>query len=178
MTAIEAAKAIQEILQTQEDGVLGSGSLAAFMHLAHLPADAQWPPTALDAGGVHDVTASTFADPGDVSAFRACKARGNSDMTCFGMGDNGVGKWGDDCTAGSGPACALPPEAWSQFGSGARNKQVVVTAKGRTVTCFLRDTMPHLANIHNGCGIDLNPDACAALGITPPNTVAATWAWA
>jgi hypothetical protein len=177
MTADVARKGIQTILQTQEDGVIGPATLAALTHLSGLAAESAWPAVATDAAGAHAVTASTFADPADVAAFRACKAAGGTDSYCFGKGDNGIGKWGDDTSEGSGPACALPPEDWAQFGDAARNKPVMVTAQGKEVTCFLRDTMPHVANIHNGCGIDLNPDACAALGITPPATVPVTWAW-
>ncbi len=177
-TADTARKGIQAILQTQEDGVIGPATLAALTHLASLPADSPWPAVATDPVGAHAVQASTFADPADVAAFRACQAAGGTDSYCFGKGDNGIGKWGDVTSQGSGPACALPPEDWAQFGAAARNKPVLVTANGRTVTCYLRDTMPHRANIHNGCELDLNPDACASLSITPPDTVSATWAWA
>lgn len=122
--------------------------------------------------------ASSFADPADVIAFRKCKAQGHSDQHCFALGDNGIGKWGDDCSSGSGPACALPPEDWQQFGGAAHNKKVIVTGNGRTVTCFLRDTMPHRANIHNGAVIDLSPDTVEALGWKPPLMAHVTWQWA
>ncbi|HEY2857114.1 MAG TPA: hypothetical protein VGJ21_01695 [Terracidiphilus sp.] len=196
MTALDTRKAIQTLLQVAEDGVIGPRTLNALTLLSGLNESSPWPPGHLAAEtdpGVHVVKATSFADPADVAAFRRCKAGGGSDAFCFGRGDNGVGKWGDDCTAGSGPACALPPEDWMAFGAAARNKKVLVKRAGNReqgtiatgaetaplqVTCFLRDTMPHKANITNGAGIDLNPDACAALGVTPPVMTQVTWEWA
>jgi hypothetical protein len=127
--------------------------------------------------GVHHVRASSFADPADVAAFRRCKAAGGSDQECFKVGDNGIGKWEDDCTAPK-PMCALPPEDWEEFGNAARGKKVIVTANGTTVICELRDTMPHRRNIKTGAGIDLNPGAVAKLGLRPPIMIPATWMWA
>lgn len=127
---------------------------------------------------VHSVTASSFADPADVRAFRHCKGEGHSDQFCFRVGDNGIGCWGDDCTADK-PMCALPPEDWQEFGhEGARGKKVLVKAGGREVVCELRDTMPHKANIKNGAGIDLNEAAVKALGHSPPILLRCTWEWA
>lgn len=129
----------------------------------------------------HHVTASSFADPADVARFRRCKAAGNSDKQCFKVGDNGIGYWGDDTTEGSGCACALPPEdiieRWGTMAAG-RRQPVSVTANGSTIRCLLKDTMPHRANIKNGAGIDLNPDAVKALGFTPPIMIPAIWSWA
>lgn len=125
---------------------------------------------------VHRVIASSFADPADVAAFRKCKAAGKTDMQCFAVGDNGIGKWGDDTTADR-PMCALPPDDWKPL-TQPRGARVLVTVNGRQVVCELRDTMPWKKNIKNGCGIDLNPAACRALGLRPPIKVAATWQWA
>lgn len=125
----------------------------------------------------HRVKASSFADPADVAAYRRCKAQGNSDEACFKVGDNGIGKWGDD-TAAIIPMCALPPEDWSHLGAAARGAKVLVTANGKSVVCELRDTMPHRANITNGAGIDLNPAAVNALGYSPPIMIDAVWRWA
>jgi hypothetical protein len=170
---------VQEVLKVDPDGIMGPKSMQALGLVCTTPDDAPWPAAAQDAGSeVHSVIASSFADPADVRAFRECKANGGTDSFCFGKGDNGIGKWGDDCSAGSGLACALPPEYWQQFGDEARGKEVVITANGRTVTAKLLDTMPHLANIHNGAGIDLSPDTVEALGLTPPIMVPATWRWA
>lgn len=129
----------------------------------------------------HHVKASSFADPADVAAFRRCKRKGNSDKQCFKVGDNGIGYWGDATTEGSGASCALPPEdiieRWSSLAAG-HLKPVFVSANGSTTTCLLKDTMPHRANIQNGAGIDLNPDALKSLGLKPPIMVPAVWRWA
>jgi len=127
-----------------------------------------------------NVKASSFADPADVSAFRRCKAQGHDDQYCFKVGDNGIGFCGDDCTTDV-PMCALPVEVWmDKWGSkgDARLKPVNVTINGITVKCLMGDTMPHLANIGNGAGIDLSPAAVAAFGLTPPIMVDAFWDWA
>jgi hypothetical protein len=128
---------------------------------------------------LHQVMASSFADPADVAAFNKCKAQGNSDQFCFKVGDNGIGFMGDDCTT-STPMCALPFEDWmEQWGSkkDARLKPVVVTANGHTIVCLLGDTMPMRANIRNGAGIDLSPAAVKAIGLSPPIMIPATWSW-
>lgn len=161
MTKIES---IQKILDVTPDGIWGSKTQAAL--------DAVLAPPA----GERRVKASSFADPADISAFRRCKAAGKSDQECFKVGDNGLGKWGDDTTEGSGPSCALPPDDWQHLPT-PRRARVLVKANGRSVVCELRDTMPKKANIKNGAGIDLNPDACAALGLRPPIMADATWQW-
>lgn len=132
------------------------------------------------AGEKHRVKASSFADPVDVEAFQKCKANGGTDQHCFKVGDNGIGFMGDDCTT-STPMCALPPEVWlKKWGSksAARLKPVNVTISGRTVKCLMGDTMPHLANITNGAGIDLSPAAVEAFGLKPPLMIDAEWSWA
>ena len=121
----------------------------------------------------HEVMASSFADPADVAAYRKCKRQGKSDAQCRKVGDNGVGCWGDDTTANV-PMCALPPEDWKPLKK-PRGAKVRVTVGKRSVVCELRDTMPKKENITNGAGIDLNPAACAALGLTPPVMVRAVW---
>ena len=124
------------------------------------------------------VTASSFADPADVRAFRRCKDRGGSDQDCFKVGDNGIGCWGDDVSEGTGPACALPPDdmiaTWGSIDD-AKHKQINVQANGNSVVCVVKDRMPWKRHIKNGAGIDLNPDAVAALGLTPPIMVDAEW---
>lgn len=125
---------------------------------------------------IHQVMASSFADPSDIAAFKKCKAEGKSDQECFSRGDNGIGKWGDS-TTGTTPMCALPPEDWKPLGDKARGTKVKVTANNRIVICELRDTMPAKKNIKNNAGIDLNPAAVAALGLKPPIMIPATWEW-
>lgn len=123
---------------------------------------------------VHVVKASSFADPADVRAFRKAKAAGKTDQEAFRVGDNGVGLWGDDCSEGSGPACALPPDFWHTF-LHPRGTKILVHGNGRSVVCQLKDTMPQLKHITNGAGIDLNPDAVAALGEKPPLMMPVSW---
>ena len=157
---------IQTILGVKADDQWGPKSQAALDALTQPQRDA----------GLHKVKASSFADPADVRAFRRCKAQGKSDQECFKVGDNGIGKWGDDTTADV-PMVALPPEDWKPLGMKARGAKVRVAANGREVICELRDTMPARKNIKNGAGIDMNPAACAALGLKPPVMISATWEW-
>lgn len=148
------------------DADFGPRTYAALQRL-DLALDSEW----------HRVKATSFADPADVAAFRRCINAGNSERECFRVGDNGIGLWGDDTTADR-PMCALPREDWEErWGDNARGKIVRVERDGRTVDCELRDTMPRRANIHNGAGIDLNPAACAALGLRPPLFATVSWAW-
>jgi len=124
--------------------------------------------------------ASSFADPADIARFRACKAKGGTDQQCFRVGDNGIGKWGDDTTANR-PMCALPPEDWkaraAATGREPRGMLVKVTAAGKSIVCELRDTMPRKANIKNGAGIDLNHAAVRAIGRRPPILIDCEWEW-
>lgn len=179
-TALDARKQVQRILLVDDDGIIGPKTIAALNRLVGVPDNIPW--TQIDAvdNGVHHVKASSFADPADVEAFRKCKAQGNSDEFCFSKGDNGVGKWGDDCTEGSGPKCALPPEDWlPKYGDpGARHAKVIVTIGNVSIVCLMDDTMPHKANIKNGAGIDLNADACKLLGVKIPLMTDASWVWA
>lgn len=181
MTALDARKQIQTILHVGADGTIGKLTLQALNHLCDLPPDSPWPlPADTAPDEIHSVLASDFADPSDVRRFKACKAEGKSDQECFKVGDNALGFGVYDTSQGSGPCCALPVEDWMakwKSERGAVKKKVKVSANGNTVICELRDTMPHRANIQNGCGIDLNPDACAVLGLALPIKVAATWQW-
>ena len=128
------------------------------------------------------VTASSFADPADVKAYKDAIAAGKSEQEALALGDNGLGCWGDDTTADDKPMCALPPEDWeAKWGSGtaARGKEVQVTYKGTTVTGELRDTMPHKTDITNGAGIDLNPGFAKAFGVKQPFMLSdVEWEWA
>lgn len=124
----------------------------------------------------HRVKASSFADPADIRAFKRCKSQGKSDQECFKVGDNGIGKWGDDTTVNK-PMCALPPDDWENLPK-PRGAKVEVNYGSTTIVCELRDTMPRKKNIKNGAGIDLNPAACSSLGLTPPIMISAAWRWA
>jgi hypothetical protein len=169
-------RAIQGLIGVTQDGVFGPASRAALEALIQSstkPAEV-WTAT-------HKGLASSFADPADVRAFKRCKEEGGSDAHCFGLGDNGVGCWEDDCSEGSGPSCALPPDDMiEKFGSvaAAKHAQVKVTMGSRTVLCVLKDRMPWKRHITNKAIIDLNPDAVAALGHKPPIMEPASWEWA
>ena len=124
------------------------------------------------------VKASSFADPADIRAFQRCKARGYSDQFCFTQGDNGIGRWGHDCSDEDALYVALPREVWMDAGKSG-GAAVVLRYNGKTVHAQLGDTMPRLANIENGAGIDLNPGAAKALGLKPPFLIdGVQWRWA
>jgi len=129
----------------------------------------------------HQVTASSFADPADVAAFRRCKEAGGTDQECFKKGDNGIGFTGFNCADPDNLFVALPPDDWqSKWGSkgNASGRKVAVSINGKTVIGKLGDTMPQKKNIKNGAGIDLNPGFAKAFGLRPPFMVRAEWAWA
>lgn len=113
------------------------------------------------------VKASSFADPKDVEAFNRCKAYGKTDAQCFAVGDNGIGKWGHVTAQDKVPMVALPRDIW-QRAERRGGAKVQVRFSGRVIDAILGDTMPSLANIRNGAGIDLNPAACKQLGLVPP----------
>ncbi|MRW83760.1 hypothetical protein GJ698_06585 [Pseudoduganella sp. FT26W] len=127
------------------------------------------------------VKASSFADPGDIAAYKKAIAEGKSEAEALKLGDNGIGYWGDDTTSETTPMCALPREVWGEkWGTkgAARGKKVSVTYAGKTVVGELRDTMPHLANIKNGAGIDLNPGFAKAFGLKQPFMIdGVQWVW-
>lgn len=119
---------------------------------------------------INVVTASSFADPADVAAYKRCLNSGKTPKQCLAVGDNGVGVWGDDTTVAK-PICALPPDDWLakwKRGSIARGKRIELSFADKKAICELRDTMPAKAHITNGAGIDLNPGAADALGLKPP----------
>lgn len=177
-TAIEARKSIQSILSVTQDGQIGPQTLTALGYLTSAADGSEWPPTAaLVDAAIHSVLASTFADPEDLAAFKAAKARGESDQEAFKVGDNCVGEWGDSTAEGSGPSFALPPEDWRPFGAAPRLKKATISCGGKSVVAELKDSMPHVANITNGCRLDMNPDLCAALGIHVNSKTQVTWQW-
>lgn len=118
----------------------------------------------------NNVRATSFADPVDVAKFNECKALKKTDSECYKVGDNGIGKWGTN-TSSNVPMCALPPKDYKHLAN-PNGTLVEVQANGRTVICELRDSGPAE---YTGAGLDLNPGACAALGLTPPVSVSARW---
>lgn len=164
MTTIQQ---IQTILGVSADGQWGKQSQGALDGLIHGSPDK------------HVGKASSFADPADIRAFDHCKAQGKSDQECFKTGDNGIGCWGDNTREGSGACCAIQGqhmiEKWGSRDA-AKHKDVVLTINDQTHTIPVKDRLTD--NSPNGAVIDLNPDACALYGLTPPLMVECEWKWA
>jgi len=168
MNTDEKIAAIQGILGVKKDSAWGPISQSALDTLIHGP---------VEDPEEHRVIATSFADPDDIKKFQECKRRGMTDNEAFAYGDNGIGKWMDDMTSDK-TWVALPREDWEPFGNAAHGKPLLVTCNGRTVTCYLGDTMPHRANIRNGAGIDFAQGACKAFGLKAPVRTQAAWNWA
>lgn len=122
---------------------------------------------------IHEGIATTFADPADIRAFKRCKAQGKTDQQCFKVGDNGIGCWGDDCTAWK-PYVAVSPDYWKQL-KNPRGAKVKVWHGAVFITAELRDTLPAVKNVTNGAVIDLNACAAEALGIPVPCSANVKW---
>lgn len=133
--------------------------------------------------------ASSYGDAKDMAVYQRELAkllsegipRKNAEARARKVGDPGVG-WCDNILSNpSEPWIALPREDWqAKFKTKAKahKAKVAVTIKGKTVICWLGDTMPSKANITNGAVIDLAPGAQAAFGLKPPFMVNASWQWA
>ncbi len=182
MNDIEKIKALQSILGVTPDGIFGPKSRAALEAL--ILNGLIEPPSGIE----HHVIASSFADPADVKAFhkwfQIYKDLGFSDKVAtkkaLNKGDNALGVWEDDTSAGSGPSCALPPEKMKErWGSidAAKHQLVLVSRDDHEVTCVLKDIMPPEGEITTAARIDLNPDAVAALGLVPPIMAPVVWKW-
>jgi len=168
----KAIQDIQAILGVEMDGIWGTKSQAALDALIH-PA-------------FNSVKISSFADQRDLEAFARCKREGgywangrfhtgSSDRHCFEIGDNGIGYWGDATVKGSGPSCAIKAGTIvAKFGTldDGHLKQVRIKIHGREVVALVKDILGTDGRI------DLNPDACEALGFTPPVLESgASWEW-
>lgn len=184
----EEAREIQSILFRSSPGLLIDGQIGeltiAALHRLDEEGDFESLGEHKAAGtlpaveGVHEVKASSFADPADVKAFRACVARGHSENYCFGEGDNGIGKWGKNTAQDEIPMVALPREVWRDAGKTGGAKVIVHYKDFPPLTAFLEDTMPALSNIHNGAGMDTNPAVAKAFGLHGAYMVPMTWQWA
>lgn len=160
---------LQGILGVPEDGNWGPRSAAALKCAIY----------GISLTSPNQVTGSSFADPGDVADFLACKAKGFSDTYCFKKGDPGIGAWDNNTRAGSGPQVALAPEILiAKFGSehAGYKQPVTITnpANGKTLTALVGDLIEHLGE-QTGERIDSNPDTVAALGMTPPMEIPVVW---
>ena len=163
---------IQTILGVKPDGIFGPKSRAALEDIISSESE------------VHRGLASSFADPKDISEFKKWKARYIADgfsekiaeKKAFAKGDNGIGLWGDSTAPGSGNAAALTTEdiiaRWGSLERG-RGKPILVTNNGTQATVILKDIKGHM----NDAIIDLNSDACDALGIKIPAMHPVEWEW-
>src|SRR5437588_8625687 len=97
--------------------------------------------------------ATSFADVSDLLEYNRRIREGKTPEQAFEYGDNGLGSTQLSTVAGTGPAVALP-HPW-------QSRHVRVSREDKVVLCEVRDTAPHGV-------IDLNPDACAALGLEIP----------
>lgn len=168
------------------DGMVGTRTLQALEHLDDLGDEESLREMRMS-GGLpfgprFKVKASSFADPADVRSFHRCKAEGKSDQACFKVGDNGIGKWGANTAQEIRPMIALPREIWRDAGKtgGDLVKIFYVGPEGEkaTLTAELGDTMPALANIKNGAGMDMNPAVAKYFGLRPPFMAPVEWEWA
>ena len=163
--ALNKIQQIQELLSVVPDGIWGPKSQAALDSLI----------TAQTAGWKR-VKASSFADPADVKAFNRCKAQGKTDLQCFAVGDNGIGKWMHKTAQEERPMAAIPRDVWAAADK-VGGTLLEVRYQGKTVQGILGDTLPHTKNIRNGAGIDLNPAFAKQLGLKPPFMVEVEWRW-
>jgi hypothetical protein len=155
-------KKIQSILGVETDGFWGPISQAALNN-------------ELDTHPGFSATASSFADPADVVAFKKCKAQGKTDQECFKVGDNGIGQFGKITAQEDTPMVAVHADDMkARWGSiiAAAHRPVTVTVGGKTVDATVEDRIGVKGRI------DLNPAAAKALGLTPPFLVPCVWNWA
>ena len=110
--------------------------------------------------------ATSFADAADLRAYNRALQSGRTGRQALEVGDNGIGAWGKSTVAGTGPCVALSPHF-----SGFRPGRILrVTFGEKFVDCDVRDIGPEEV-------VDLNPDACAELGLKPPVSTFVDVAW-
>ncbi|MEY2565186.1 MAG: hypothetical protein QOH88_3379 [Verrucomicrobiota bacterium] len=191
---------IQDILGVESDDVWGPGSQTALnaeikktsgkgnpklmkiQKLLGVGDDGFWGPVSQGAlneelGGSDGftATASSFADPADVVAFKKCKAQGKSDNECFKVGDNGIGQFGKITAQNQTAMVAIhSSDMIARWGSvnAAAHRLVTVTINGKTIQASVEDRLGVAGRI------DLNPAAAKQLGLNPPFLVKnCTWNW-
>jgi hypothetical protein len=183
---VSAITKIQEILGVTPDGIWGPKTQASLDALIKAYKDQSEAPVPGTYTGRKKAQASSFADPADLAAFAKCKREGgyrsngvwhegSSDNHCFEVGDNGIGAWGDHTVEGSGPCVAMRASEliakWGSTGNG-RNKIVRIFYKDKTAEFPVKDLLGTPGRV------DLNPDACAVLGLKPPVMANIEWEWA
>lgn len=120
-------------------------------------------------------TASSFADPADVVAFKECNAQGKTDQACFKVGDNGIGQFGKITAQDHTPMVAVHADDMkARWGSiiAAAHRPVTVTVNEKTTEATVEDRIGVKGRI------DLNPAAAKQLGLDPPFLVPCLWKWA
>lgn len=158
---------IQKVLGVVTDGIWGPKTQLAFDLLFRH----EW----------IKVTASSFADPGDLKSFWKCKSKGGTDKECFKVGDNGIGFTGVNCADLNTCICALPREVWlEKWGTAgtASGQRVEVRYHDEVYVGIMGDTMPAQRYIRNKAGIDLNPGFQRVMNVAPPFMVPVEWRWA
>ena len=109
---------------------------------------------------------TSFADPSDLRAFNRALSEGRSSREALETGDNGLGASGKSTVAGTGPCVAL-----ARTVEGFRFGRLLRVFYGeRHVDADVRDVAPEGV-------IDMNPDCCSELGLTPPVSVMVDWVW-
>jgi len=111
-------------------------------------------------------TATSFADAEDLRRFNRVLRQGGTNHQALEVGDNGIGAWGFSTVKGTGPCVALAPST-PGF---SRGRLLRVFFGEKSVDADVRDVGPEGR-------IDLNPDACAELGLVPPVKVMVDWVW-
>lgn len=132
--------------------------------------------------------ASSYGDTKDQLAYqraliahlRSGASQARAEALARKVGDPGIG-WSDNTLSDlTVPWVALRYEDWQErWGSKgkAHKKKVLVTINGKTVTCYLGDTMPHKSEMKTKAVVDLAPGAQAAFGLKAPFLVDAEWTW-
>jgi hypothetical protein len=163
-------------------GAQGNPTLRKIQTLLSVVADGFWGPKSQaalnNAAGAHggfSATASSFADPADVVAFKKCKAQGKTDKQCFKVGDNGIGQFGKVTAQDKVAMVAVHADDMKvRWGSilAAAHRPVTVTVSGKTINATVEDRIGVKGRI------DLNPAAAKQLGLKPPFLVPCVWTWA
>ena len=156
-------KQVQKLLGVVVDGLWMTKSQAALQSLI----DAQ--------DGWIICKASSFADPADLDAFKACKAKGKSDLKCFEVGDNGIGQFGAITAQTSFPYVAIHKsymiKRWGSVLASAHRK-IELMINNQKLIAEVGDRISATGRI------DCNPAVLRFFNLKPPLMIDAKWRWA